>query len=31
MDNLTPMLRQYYSIKQQHQDALRLIRLGDFY
>ena len=31
MDNLTPMLRQYYSIKQQHQDALLLFRLGDFY
>ena len=31
MENLTPMLRQYYSIKQHHQDALLLFRLGDFY
>ncbi len=31
MDNLTPMLKQYYSIKQQYQDALLLFRLGDFY
>ncbi|NLA58098.1 MAG: DNA mismatch repair protein MutS [Firmicutes bacterium] len=31
MEDLTPMLRQYYSIKQQHQDALLLFRLGDFY
>ena len=31
MENLTPMLRQYYTIKQQHQDAILFFRLGDFY
>ena len=31
MDNLTPMLRQYYSIKNDHQDAILFFRLGDFY
>lgn len=31
MENLTPMLRQYYSIKQEHQDAILFFRLGDFY
>src|SRR6266850_2118081 len=31
MDTLTPMLRQYRSIKEQHPDAILLFRLGDFY
>ena len=31
MENLTPMLRQYYSIKKQHEDAILFFRLGDFY
>ena len=31
MENLTPMLRQYYSIKQQYKDAILFFRLGDFY
>src|SRR5262245_29503888 len=30
-ENLTPMLRQYLEIKQQHQDAILFFRLGDFY
>ncbi|MBP6085309.1 DNA mismatch repair protein MutS [Candidatus Gracilibacteria bacterium] len=28
---LTPMLRQYFSIKANHQDCILLFRLGDFY
>ncbi|MFW5906493.1 MAG: hypothetical protein ACOCTJ_02840, partial [Desulfobia sp.] len=28
---LTPMLRQYMSIKEQYQDAILFYRLGDFY
>ncbi|NMB45151.1 MAG: DNA mismatch repair protein MutS [Firmicutes bacterium] len=31
MENLSPMLRQYYSIKRQHQDSILFFRLGDFY
>src|SRR5206468_2531360 len=31
MDTLTPMLRQYRSIKAQHPDAVLMFRLGDFY
>src|SRR5207245_11529762 len=31
MDTLTPMLRQYRSIKAQHPDAILMFRLGDFY
>jgi DNA mismatch repair protein MutS len=31
MDTLTPMLRQYRSIKAHHPDAILLFRLGDFY
>src|SRR5437867_9972663 len=31
MDTLTPMLRQYRSIKGQHPDAILMFRLGDFY
>ena len=27
----TPLMRQYYSIKQQHPDAILLFRVGDFY
>jgi len=29
--NLTPMVRQYFSIKEKHKDKLLLFRLGDFY
>jgi len=29
--NLTPMIRQYFSIKEKHKDKLLLFRLGDFY
>ncbi|MBF0492764.1 MAG: DNA mismatch repair protein MutS [Deltaproteobacteria bacterium] len=29
--NLTPMLRQYLELKQQHQDAILFFRMGDFY
>ena len=28
---LTPLMQQYTSVKQQHQDAIVLFRLGDFY
>lgn len=28
---LTPLMQQYLSVKQQHQDAVVLFRLGDFY
>ncbi|UXR70437.1 DNA mismatch repair protein MutS [Staphylococcus sp. IVB6246] len=31
MTNVTPMMKQYLSIKSQHQDALLFFRLGDFY
>jgi DNA mismatch repair protein MutS len=31
MSDLTPMLQQYYEIKNQHQTELLLFRLGDFY
>jgi len=31
MENLTPMLKQYRSIKQQHPDCILFFRLGDFY
>ncbi len=31
MDTLTPMLRQYRTIKAQHPDAILMFRLGDFY
>ena len=31
MAELTPMKRQYWEIKQQHQDCLLFFRLGDFY
>ncbi len=29
--NLTPMLRQYLEVKEQHQDAILFFRMGDFY
>jgi DNA mismatch repair protein MutS len=29
--NLTPMVRQYFSIKEKHKEKLLLFRLGDFY
>ena len=31
MDTLTPMLRQYRSIKAQHPDELLFYRIGEFY
>ena len=31
MTNVTPMMKQYFSIKEDHKDALLLFRLGDFY
>ena len=31
MDNLTPMMKQYMSIKKRHKDAILFFRLGDFY
>ena len=31
MENLSPMLQQYFKLKQQVQDAILLFRLGDFY
>ena len=30
-DDLTPMMRQYYQIKEEHQDKVLFFRLGDFY
>ena len=30
-DNLTPLLKQYYSIKNQHPDRILFYRMGDFY
>lgn len=31
MENLSPMLQQYFKLKEQVQDAILLFRLGDFY
>ncbi len=31
MSNLTPMMKQYMDIKNQHKDAILFFRLGDFY
>ncbi|HNT29407.1 MAG TPA: DNA mismatch repair protein MutS [bacterium] len=31
MTELTPMLKQYYAVKEQHRDAILMFRLGDFY
>ena len=28
---LTPMLQQYFEIKEQHEDAILFYRMGDFY
>ena len=30
-DGLTPMMRQFYTFKNEHPDALLLFRCGDFY
>ena len=30
-ENLTPMMKQFYSVKAQHPEALLLFRCGDFY
>lgn len=30
-DGLTPMMRQFYTFKKEHPDALLLFRCGDFY
>ncbi len=30
-DGLTPMMKQFYSLKEQHPDAMLLFRCGDFY
>ena len=30
-DNLTPMMRQYFSVKEHHKDHILMWRLGDFY
>ncbi len=31
MDNLTPMMKQYMSIKNKYKDSILFFRLGDFY
>ena len=31
MGELTPMMRQYYRIKERYKDALLFFRVGDFY
>ena len=31
MENLTPMMQQYMSIKKQYEDCILFFRLGDFY
>lgn len=31
MDNLTPMMQQYVSIKERYKDSILFFRLGDFY
>ena len=31
MAELSPMMRQYFDIKQQHQDCILFYRVGDFY
>jgi len=31
LENLTPMMKQYTSIKKQHEDSILFFRLGDFY
>ena len=31
MAELTPMMQQYWKVKEQHPDCLLFFRLGDFY
>ncbi len=31
MSELTPLMKQYFSIKERHEDAILMFRLGDFY
>ena len=31
VDNLTPMMRQYYDIKKEYSDCILFYRMGDFY
>ena len=31
MENLTPMMKQYNQVKEQHKDCILFFRLGDFY
>jgi DNA mismatch repair protein MutS len=31
MQELTPLMKQYFDIKEKHKDAIVLFRLGDFY
>ena len=31
MENLTPMMKQYFEIKEDNKDAILFFRLGDFY
>ena len=31
MEKLTPMMRQYFEVKNQYQDCILMYRLGDFY
>ena len=31
MAELTPMMKQYFEIKAQHEDCILFFRLGDFY
>ncbi|TFG81803.1 MAG: hypothetical protein E4G74_03610, partial [Erysipelotrichales bacterium] len=31
MEKLTPMMQQYFEVKEKYQDALVMFRLGDFY
>ena len=31
MSELTPLMQQYFSIKEKYKDAIVLFRLGDFY
>src|SRR5512143_1221308 len=31
MPELTPLMKQYFSIKERHEDAILMFRLGDFY
>ena len=31
LSKLTPMMRQYFDIKDKHKDCILMVRLGDFY